>query len=196
MIEFKNISKSYNDLVVFDKLNIKFEEGKCYLLTGISGIGKTTLLRLILGLEKADSGEIIFSDEIKNSDEGVGVVFQEDRLLEDFSSIENVMLTKANAKKEDAINELKKLLDESLINKPVKKLSGGQKRRVSIVRALAFSRDFYILDEPFNGLDEGNKDKVISYIKEKQKDKLIIIASHDSKGLCFADEISLDDYPI
>ncbi|MCR4739256.1 MAG: ATP-binding cassette domain-containing protein [Lachnospiraceae bacterium] len=178
MIEIRNLSKSYDDKEVFKDYDLRLKDGGLYVLSGASGAGKTTLLRLISGLEKPDKGEIVFSGDL--SDHGIpGVVFQEDRLCEDFNAVENVMMACKGITEREASEELLMLLQKDCLNKPVKDLSGGQKRRVALIRALAKERDYYLLDEPLNALDKENVEKVIDYILKKRKGKLMIIASHN-----------------
>lgn len=174
-IIIKNLSKSYDKNVVFNNLNLKIKENKTTCIMGGSGVGKTTLLRILLGLEKGDSGSIEGLEDKK-----ITAVFQENRLVENINSIKNIQL----AWEEDV--SLKKLLYEldqvglkDFEMHPIKQLSGGMKRRVAIVRALILDFDIVIMDEPFKGLDIELKDKVIEYVKDKTKNKTVIIVTHD-----------------
>ncbi|MGL5436863.1 MAG: ABC transporter ATP-binding protein [Lachnospiraceae bacterium] len=177
----QKLSKSYGDLSVLKAFHMELECGHIYCLMGASGSGKTTLLRLILGLEQPDSGTIT----LKNStDEGVVAVFQENRLCESFSPVDNVcMVTGASLSREAAARELGRLLPEESLRRPVSTLSGGMKRRVAIVRALLAPSCAILMDEPFTGLDEDTKALVIDYIKEKSVGKLILIATHQEEDI-------------
>lgn len=167
-IELKNVNKSFGDERVLDGFSAVLEGRVC--LTGDSGRGKTTVLRLILGLEKPDSGEI-------NGEGRFGVCFQENRLFDDLTAIENIRLACGIKNAEE---ELLRLLPREVLSKPVRKLSGGQRRRVAVVRAMSAEADGYILDEPFAGLDAESREKTLAYILEKAGDKLLVLALHEA----------------
>ena len=139
------------------------------VLRGPSGAGKTTLFRLLLGLEKPDSGEICGMEGRKPA-----VVFQEDRLLPWASALENVSLVSEQTVAEAYLTRLG--LGDSLHQLP-RELSGGMKRRVAIARALAFGGDLLLLDEPFTGLDEENKRVCAEAILDRRVPVLVI--THD-----------------
>lgn len=165
----ENLCKKYGELEVLKDLNAIYEAGESYYLTSPSGSGKTTLLRILCGLETADSGKI--SSNLRYS-----VVFQEDRLCEDYSALRNVemvMGSRAGAKE-----ALKRLLPEEALYKPCRQLSGGQKRRVALVRAMESDSDCVLLDEPFTGMDADTKARAEQYIKEQQRGRALIIATH------------------
>ncbi|NLI55066.1 MAG: ATP-binding cassette domain-containing protein [Clostridiales bacterium] len=148
-ISVKHLSKAYGDHDVLHDFSAEIPLCGVTVLRGASGIGKTTLFRLLLGLERPDAGEIRGMDGRKPA-----VVFQEDRLLPWATALENVSLISGE---ETAILELSRLgLGENMRQLP-KELSGGMKRRVAIARALAYGGDILFLDEPFTGLDEDNK---------------------------------------
>jgi len=176
MIVFNNIYKQYNSEEILSNLNLKIQKNKTTLLMGISGSGKTTLANLLMGLIKPDRGYIEGIKDIK-----ISAVFQEDRLVGKLSPIANVRLVVSSDISNDEIIEdfLKVNLEEDLLHKAVSKLSGGQSRRVSIVRAMMKEADLYCLDEPFKGLDEVTKLKTIDYVKNRTKDKTLLIISHD-----------------
>ena len=133
---------------------------------GPSGYGKTTLLRIIAGLEKPDAGSV------EGVPEQIGFVFQEDRLCEDFSAVSNVRLvTGKNMPKEEIVRHS--------LDKPVREYSGGMKRRVAIVRAVCYPAELLILDEPFKGLDEKLRMEVISYIRKYAKGKTVLCVTHE-----------------
>lgn len=182
MIKFENVFKSFEDKKIIENLNIEFPEKGGVCLFGESGIGKSTILNLISGLTKPDSGEIKGIENKKFS-----YVFQDDRLIEWLNVLENVMIVvnreQAFEKKkiaEDLLNEFE-LLDFK--NKYPHELSGGMRRKLSIARALAFSGDVFLLDEPFKGLDEKSKQKVANIILSKINDKLVILVSHEDNEI-------------
>ena len=162
MIELKNVSFSYDENQILNNFNLTVNGGECVQLYGISGSGKTTVSRLILGLEKANSGNIVVPQKIST-------VFQEDRLLENIDLQKNIRLVLS---KEFGLYDVRK--------KKISTLSGGMKRRVALVRAIAYSGDALILDEPFNGLDKDNKQIAANIIKREfiNKNKPVLLITH------------------
>ena len=145
----KNISKSFGTHEVIRDFSIDIPLSGVTVIRGASGAGKTTLFRLLLGLETPDSGTIRGMEGKKPA-----VVFQEDRLLPWATALDNVALISDETRAEDALSRLG--LCDNLCQLP-RELSGGMKRRVAIARALAYKGDILFLDEPFAGLDEENK---------------------------------------
>ncbi|MBQ8031685.1 MAG: ABC transporter ATP-binding protein [Butyrivibrio sp.] len=190
-IEVKDVSKSFNGQKVLDNFNLNIESEHSYILTGPSGCGKTTLLRLILGLDEPDSGSVGLLGDYKYPYINSGVVFQEDRLCEDYDAVTNVTMVSKKVFRQTVIEELKKLLPEEALFRPVRELSGGQRRRVAIVRACAIPSDVLIMDEPFTGLDDESRNVAIAYIRGKQGTGPLVITTHDTKGLEFGRLIDL-----
>lgn len=177
-IVIRNLTKSFNGLLVLNGLNLELISGNTYCLMGASGTGKTTFLRILLGLEQPDGGTVT-AEGCPDAEHCMAAVFQEDRLCESFSALDNVLLTAGrNLKRETAYRELCRLLPEESVTRPVSTLSGGMKRRVAILRALLSPSRAVLMDEPFTGLDEDTKQIVIDYIKEKTKDKLLVVVTH------------------
>ena len=163
-------TKHFGIKVVLDRKNIEIERGKKYLLWGKSGIGKTTLIRILSGLES--------NEEDSKIDIGrVSVVFQEDRLLESFTAEENLLTVCSDKNK---VREYLKAFDIPREQR-VREFSGGMKRRVAILRALLYEHDTLLMDEPFTGLDDETYKSVISFINEREKGKTIIIVSHEER---------------
>ncbi len=190
-IDLENICKSYGDLAVLKDFNLEIEEDHSYVLTGPSGCGKTTLVRILLSLEEPDSGKVHFMGDYKYPYLNAGVVFQENRLCEAFTPVQNVVMVNRKNSAKVAREELLRLLPADCLDKPVSQLSGGMKRRVAIVRACCIPSDMLILDEPFTGLDSENRNKVIKYIREKQGRNPLLITAHDTDGLEFCRKIEL-----
>ena len=184
-LELQNISKSFDGLPVLKNLNLAFHQGHCYCLMSPSGSGKTTLLRILMGLEQADQGRILADGQPQDmSSLTVSPVFQEDMLCESFSPIENVSMCAGRSVKPSRIKwELSRLLPEECLNRPVSTLSGGMKRRVAVCRALAVPFDAVLMDEPFTGLDEDTRRKVIAFVKQKTNRKLAIISTHQEEDI-------------
>ena len=176
-IRVENISKSYGKHKVLSNFSYCFRENTVTCIMGKSGCGKTTLLRMLMGLETIDSGSVKGLEQKRTS-----VVFQEDRLCEKFTVLENVMLV---CKEKDRKNQAVALLDRFGLggceNKEVMELSGGMKRRVAIARALMIPFDVLFLDEAWKGLDAKTKKHAIRVVKDYCKEKTVISVTHDEK---------------
>lgn len=173
-MEIKNISKAYDGRPVLQNLNIRIAEGMITCIMAPSGTGKTTLLRILMGLEKADSGSVAGLEGRRLS-----VVFQEERLCADLTAVENIMLVTPQLKPHTVRQELERLGLGENSTQPVSELSGGMRRRVSILRALLAEYDVLFLDEPFKGLDAALKERVMAYVMEKTMGKTVIFVTHD-----------------
>ena len=177
----RNLSKSYGELQVWNRLNLTLDSGQTYCLMGSSGIGKTTLFRILLGLEQPDNGS--FSLEPSPGCK-LTAVFQEDRLCEAFTPIDNVYLTAGSVlNRRQIIDELSRLLPRESLTRPISTLSGGMKRRVAIARALLSPSCGILMDEPFTGLDERTRHLVIEYVKEKTSGRLLVVATHQEEDM-------------
>lgn len=176
MITVKNLTKHYDHKKVIDDLNVVLEDGRITTLMGASGCGKTTFAMMLLGLVKPDSGTI---EGLENK--RLSAVFQEDRLVEHLSALANIRLVlKKDVSDIDIQKQLAAVeLEDELIRKPVSQLSGGEKRRVTIVRAMMAESDFICLDEPFKGLDAETKEKVMEYVKRNLDGKTVLLITHD-----------------
>lgn len=173
-IGIRNITKSYGEKTVFTDLNIKIESGKITCIMAPSGAGKTTLLRMMMGLEKPDRGNIAGL-----SGQRFSAVFQEERLCEGMTAAGNIRLVNPSLTVDQIRNELQRLGMYDCENQPVSELSGGMRRRVSILRALLAEYDVLFMDEPFKGLDSALKKDVIAYVMEKTVGKTVIVVTHD-----------------
>jgi len=176
-IKLINLAKQFDQKVIFKDLNVTFLEGKMNCLMGASGIGKTTVINILMGLVEPDSGEVRGGQGKR-----VAAVFQEDRLIEHWNATQNVKLVCDKTISVDIIEqELLKVGLEDHQDKLVKNFSGGMRRRVAIVRAMLAKSDLIILDEPFKGLDETLKNQVIEYVKLRAKGKTVIVVTHDKE---------------
>ncbi len=169
----KEITKSYGKQKVLENISFNLNESERICIYGKSGIGKTTLLRIIAGLEKADSGKITFVGK-------VSMVFQEDRLLENTDVYTNLYCVLGSRfDKAEVDMHLKEVGLEGAGNKIVSELSGGMKRRVAIVRCMMKSSEIILLDEPFKGLDTILKDNIIRYVVKYLNGRAVIMVTHD-----------------
>lgn len=201
MLELKNISKSFDDKVILNNLNLEVKDGEILCIVGQSGGGKTTLLRCISGLEKIDGGQILIDGQVfdpytnENNDSVIGVVFQEYNLFPHLTVLQNVTLAPTmvlKKKKEIAENEAKNLLNGLALEGKEGlypfQLSGGQKQRVAIARALAMKPQILCYDEPTSALDPGLTATVKDIILNLKKEGMTqIIVTHD---MDFAEEIA------
>ena len=178
-MEIKNISKAFGEKKVLENVSFVFQKGMTSAVTGDSGRGKTTLINILLGLLKPDSGEVIMPAKWR-----LGCVFQEDRLIDHLSARKNIALTAHSAVKNGEIDmALERLGLDSGNNDPVSKYSGGMRRRVAIARAVLAKPDMLILDEPFKGLDVQARDSAARFILENCRDACRIIVTHDPEEL-------------
>jgi len=167
------VSKRYGESTVLDRISHSFEPMSRTCIMGASGQGKTTLLRLVAGLESSDGGKV------EKTNGKVSMVFQEDRLCENVNAIKNAMLGAKDVTKEKATRMLCALGLDGHLTKPVRSLSGGMRRRVSIARALLSDAKLILLDEAFKGLDEETKGDVIRVVNRKTKKKTVIAVTHE-----------------
>lgn len=186
MIIFKDISKSYGNRTVLKNFNIEIREGQTTFVLGKSGSGKTTFSKIVLGLEKIDTGEISGLDGKK-----ISVVFQEDRLMENMTIGSNFKMTvNSHINSKQIIEKMEKIgLFQSLETK-ISELSGGMKRRISILRAFLIEFDLIVMDEPFRGLDDETKKIVMNFVIQNIKGKTAIIITHNKDEVeYFAEKI-------
>lgn len=173
----ENLTKYYGSECVLDKLSLSLSMGKAYCLMAPSGAGKTTLFRILLGLEQPDSGQIHGLDRMR-----VTAVFQEDRLLEGYTALQNLRFVTGRLYSPGELTAvLARILPADSLNKPVCEFSGGMKRRTAILRAILAPSDCIIMDEPFTGLDAETKEAVIHLILEYTRGKLLLISTHNEE---------------
>ena len=168
----KHLSKRFENRVLFKDLSFICNTGQVLKFTQPSGFGKTTLFRIITELDRDYEGEV-------STVRHCGMMFQEDRLCTELTAVDNVYLVTCDRQR--AKDALLTLLDEETIERPVSQLSGGEKRRVALVRAMESDYCLTILDEPFAGMDERTVQRAKEYIDEKRADKILLIADHTLK---------------
>lgn len=197
MIEIKNIHKSYGSLEVLKGIDAVIEQGEIVSIVGASGAGKTTLLQIVGTLDKPDYGEILYDgrrvDNLPDREMArfrngnIGFVFQFHQLLPEFTALENVMIPAliGGEKQSDAEQEAKRILDflslsDRLGHKPAQ-LSGGEKQRVAVARALINRPSVILADEPSGSLDSKNKielHKLFFDLRDEFKQTFVIV-THD-----------------
>lgn len=190
-VEFDHVCKAYGANQVLRRVTFTLPGGSVRCLMAPSGSGKTTLFRVLLGLEFADSGVI------RGVSPGrISMMFQEDRLCETLTPVENVALVLSpGARRSDVRELLAEILPAECLGQPAMELSGGMRRRVSLARAVAFPSDLVVLDEPFTGLDQATKEKVIAFVLRHRADRTLLVATHgeDDARLLGAERVNLAD---
>ena len=198
-IKLNNINKSFNNrksLKVLKKLSYNFKLGKIYSLMGPSGSGKSTLLNLLSLIDRPSSGSVIYQNKQINFDNSkendilrankIGIIYQQDNLLADFTALENVYLANLTIEKNKKISIaksrqlLKKVGLSSRVDHFPSELSGGEKQRVSIARALINNPQVILADEPTGSLDQVTAASVFNIIKKQiNSNRIIIFATHN-----------------
>ena len=199
LIQISNLSKSFENLKkirVLKKVSYKFKKGKIYSLMGPSGSGKSTLLNLLSLIDRPSSGSIIIEDQNINFNDSekndllrankIGIIYQQDNLLSDFTALENIYMASlaAGNNKELSLNKTKSLLRQvGLTNRQnhfPSQLSGGEKQRISIARALINNPEIILADEPTGSLDLLTAKEIFELLKKQiNPNRLIIFATHN-----------------
>lgn len=223
MIEFKNISKKFGGQPVLKDLSLKIEDKEIFFILGITGAGKTVLIRMLVGLYKPDRGEILLDDqrvdlmkedELKALRRKCGLIFQSPTLFDSLTIFENIAFGMrrhfpfSEAEIVARVSNLLELvhLDRDLLKKFPEELSYGQQKRVSLARAIALEPKYLLFDEPTTGLDPFTSRQISNLILElREKLSLTsIVVSHDLEsmrmvsdrvGLLWDGEFALIDKP-
>lgn len=174
-IELRRVAKAFGDVRVFTSLTLTLAPGGRFALMGASGRGKTTLLRMLAGLERPDSGEILGLSGLRT-----GMQFQDDRLLDYAGALSNVRFVLPRGSSDgDARSLLAELLPGAALDQPVRDFSGGMRRRVALARAILPPSDLLLLDEPFTGLDADARAVAASAVLKRQAGRTLVFATHD-----------------
>ncbi|NMA58510.1 amino acid ABC transporter ATP-binding protein [Clostridium cochlearium] len=206
VIETVDITKRFNTLTVFEKLNINVKKGEVLVIIGPSGSGKSTFLRCLNNLEKIDEGKILIDGEelnpkdkakMRNMIIKMGMVFQNFNLFPHMTALENVMEAPITVKGEDkekvrkrAEDLLKKVGLADRADAYPSKLSGGQKQRVAIARALANNPPIILADEPTGNLDTKSAEEIMNIFLELNREgSSIILVTHEPEIAKYADRI-------
>ena len=198
LLEIKHLYKSFDKLDILKDINLDVNEGDVVVIIGPSGSGKSTLLRCINKLETLTKGNILLDG--KNIDDSlefhkkIGMVFQSFNLFENLTVLDNITLAPIKTKtlsEIDAVKRAKELLKminlESKLNEYPRRLSGGEKQRVAIVRSLIMSPEIMLFDEPTSALDPEMIGEVLSLMKTLSSNMTMVIVTHE---LDFAKEIA------
>lgn len=200
MLELKNITQKYGEVVIFNDFNITIKEGFTSLM-GKSGSGKSTLMRYFTRLQKPTSGEIYINGKLITDDDIIPMVFQEKSLLDHMTVVDNVALplyikgVNKNEAKDRAIQMLKVVGLEDQANKfgSTRVLSGGQMMRISIARSLVANPTILFLDEAFAALDSTTRKSMQDFVKDLQRNtpnSIFLMISHDERESAYlSDEI-------
>jgi len=199
MLITKEITKSFGDLKVLKGIDLTISQGEIVSIVGPSGAGKTTLLQIMGTLDKPDSGTILYENvnvnKLKDKEQAafrnknIGFVFQFHQLLPEFTALENVMIPAliGNNKQSEAEKKAKKILDflglkDRIEHKPAE-LSGGEKQRVAVARALVNNPTVIFADEPSGSLDTKNKEELhqLFFDLRKEFNQTFVIVTHDEQ---------------
>ncbi len=201
MIEIKHISKKFDDRVVLEDISAQFKPGMCNLIIGASGSGKTVLTKCIVGLLKADAGDIYFDkvdlasmskDERKDLRNSIGMLFQGNALYDSMTVEENVKFPLdmfSTLTEKEKLEKVNKILDrvnlEGVNEKYPAELSGGMKKRVGLARALVLNPKYLFCDEPNSGLDPQTSMVIDKLIHELTVENNIttIVVTHDMNSV-------------
>ena len=177
-LEILNLTKRFGEKTLFEALDLTVTGPA--ILWAPSGWGKTTLLRILMGLETPTAGRVQGAGR-------VSAVFQEDRLCPQLNAIQNVELVLPEGKtkyREQIHNDFLQIgLDEAALSLPARKLSGGQKRRAALLRALWAESDTLLLDEPFTGMDPAAVQASIALLRERVEGRPVLLATHDRAAI-------------
>ena len=199
LIKISNLNKSFENLKkinVLKKVSYKFKKGKIYSIIGPSGSGKSTLLNLLSLIDRPSSGSVMIDDNNINFNDSqgnaslrakkIGIIYQQDNLLSDFTALENIYMASlaAGNNKELSLSKAKSLLKKvgltSRINHFPSQLSGGEKQRISIARALINNPQIILADEPTGSLDLNTAKGIFDLLKNQiNSNRLIIFATHN-----------------
>jgi multidrug/hemolysin transport system ATP-binding protein len=204
ILKITNVSKSFGTVKAVNNISFKVKKGEMFAYLGVNGAGKSTTISMICGTLKQDSGRIILCGEDINQNSNyiknkIGVVFQNSVLDQTLSVYDNLKYRASlyditGLKFKERFEELSKMLElKEIKNQKVKNLSGGQRRRVDIARAIIHNPEFLILDEPTTGLDPNTRKKLWNIIRSLRKEKglTVFLTTHYMEEAADADFITI-----
>lgn len=203
-LEVKNLTKKYNNKTVLNNISFEVNKGEFLSILGSSGCGKTTLLKILIGIETPTNGEILKDGKmitnIDTSKRGMGIVFQNYALFPNMTALENVSYAlnikyknKAKAK-EESLKMLELINMTEHLNKYPRELSGGQQQRVAIARTLVLNPDIILFDEAMSALDADNRlhlRKELKEIQKKLKTTMIYITHDQEEAFSLSDRVMI-----
>ena len=185
MLKVEQVSKKYGNKTVLNKISFNLKKGDCFGLLGSNGAGKSTTIRIILGILNKSDGKVTYNDqEVSRKSVNFGYLPEERGLYPKTKVIDQLLYFEAlkNMPKDKALNEINEIAKilkiEEYLNMEAEKLSKGNQQKVQILIAFQNDPELIILDEPFSGLDPVNSLLVADLIKKKKKDKIIVLSSH------------------
>ena len=188
-LALRDVEKGYGAVRVLEGARASFEPLRPHVIMGPSGAGKTTLLRLLAGLERPDAGAVV-----RGADVRLGMTFQEDRLCENLTATANIrlphgylpdeLLERFLAEEREAMEACGLPIDA----RPVRELSGGQRRRVAILRCVLADANTLLFDEPLKGMDEKTVDAVMAFVAPLIAERTVLWTTHDESDLAFFED--------
>ena len=185
-LALRDVEKSYGELRVLEGVTARFEPLRAHVLMGPSGAGKTTLLRLLAGLERPSAGEVVRGSGVR-----LGMMFQEDRLCENLTATANIRLPHPRLSGEALERflayerEAMTACDLPVDARPVRDLSGGQRRRVAMLRCVLAEANTLLFDEPLKGMDEKTVETVMAFVGPLVAERTVLWTTHDERDLRF-----------
>ena len=181
-LALQDVCKSFGGLRVLEGVTARFEPMRAHVVMGPSGAGKTTLLRLLAGLESPVAGEVLRGAGVR-----LGMTFQEDRLCENLTATANIRLPRPHLSGE-ALERFLAYEREAMAAcglptdaRPVRELSGGQRRRVAILRCVLAEANTLLFDEPLKGMDEKTVRQVMGYVLPRLEGRTVLWVTHDER---------------
>lgn len=192
-IRLRNLKKAFNDKTVLDIDSLELETGKIYAVLGPNGSGKTTMLRVLANLERADEGEVSYGDKPVFPKDTVAYLAQRPYLF-DISVYKNVVLGIKNKEniRSEAVNALKQVGMESFVDRRARSLSGGEAQKAALARTLVLGRSLVFLDEPTSAVDISSikmVEEYIRYVNNSDKSTIVFTTHNPSQALRLAHEI-------
>ena len=174
-LRIENLSKAFGKKAVLNRFSLNLPDSGVVVLMGLSGCGKTTLLRLLAGLERPDDGKIFLPEDLRLS-----MVFQEDRLLEELTARGNLLAVLERGREESADLWLERMGIADAAGLFPREMSGGMRRRLANARAMAYGGNVTLLDEPFQGLDVRTREQLYHHMFDSgELSGLVVIITHD-----------------
>ncbi|BCU71539.1 ABC transporter ATP-binding protein [Stygiolobus caldivivus] len=203
-LELDSVTKIYNKRAVIDKLSLQVRDNEFFVILGPSGEGKSTLLRLIAGIEKPDSGKIYIDSkdvtDLPPNKRNIAMVFQSYALYPNKNVFENIAfpLKMSKLSKQEISKRVTEIAErlgiKDILEKPVTKISGGQQQRVALARALVRDPSLFLMDEPLSNIDPRTRFSAIKLLKSIQKEykKTFILVTHNhAEAATLADRIGV-----